>query len=129
METRVGVVGVPVKKALPSLVSDKRKTGYGVLWTAEKKKSRALAGATIEPGHVGTHVPCLVHTHVHAGVYACPGLFLPSWGDTRKRGRGRIVSVCKKKATEYKCMGLCRGVLVPGGKNREMGATPSSVDR
>ena len=24
--------------------------------------------------------------------------------------------------------GLCRGVQVPGGKNREMGATPSSVD-
>ena len=26
-------------------------------------------------------------------------------------------------------MGLCRGVQVPNGKNREMGATPSSVDR
>lgn len=26
-------------------------------------------------------------------VLACP---LPSWGDTRKRGRGQIVSVCEK---------------------------------
>jgi hypothetical protein len=74
---------------------------------------------------VGTHVPCLVY----AGVYACPGLFLPCPGDIQERGRGRIVSVCEKKATEYKYMDLYRGVLVPGGKNREMGATPSSVDR
>jgi len=46
---------------------------------------------------VGTHVPCLVHTHVHAGVYACPGLFLPSWGDIQKRGRGLIGLVCEKR--------------------------------
>ena len=67
---------------------------------------------------VGAHVPCLVYAHVYAGVYACPGLFLPSWGDITKRGRGRLVSVCEKKATEYKYMDLYRGGDAADGKNR-----------
>jgi hypothetical protein len=58
----------------------------------------------------------------------CPGLFLPSWGDIQKRGRGQLLLV-SEKTTEYKCMELGRGVQVPDGKNREMGATPSSVVR
>ena len=46
---------------------------------------------------VGTHVSCLVYGHVYAGVYACPGLFLPSWGEIKKRGRGRIGSISEKR--------------------------------
>jgi hypothetical protein len=92
----LGVDGLP-KKGLPFLVSDKRKQGDGGNRTAEKKKSRALAGVSSKPGHVGTHVPCLVYGHVYAGVYACPGLFLPSWGDIKKRGRGRIGSISEKR--------------------------------
>ena len=89
-------MGYP-KKRLAFLVSDKRKEGDGGNRTAEKKKSRALAGVSSKPGHVGTHVPCLVYGHVYAGVYACPGLFLPSWGDIKKRGRGRIGSISEKR--------------------------------
>ena len=85
-------MGYP-KKRLTFPVSDKRVEGVGVNWIAETKKGRALAGVSSKPGHVGTHVPCLVYGHVYAGVYACPGLFLPSWGDIQKRGRGRIGSV------------------------------------
>jgi hypothetical protein len=72
--------------------------------------------------NVGTHVPCLVYGHVYAGVYACPGLFLPSWGDIKKRGRGRIGSISEKRATEYKCMELGRGgVQRPREKGRGSG--------
>lgn len=85
--------GVACKKGMAFLVSDKRKTGDGVWQIPKTKKGRALAGVSSKPGHVGTHVPCLVYGHVYAGVYACPGLFLPSWGDIQKRGRGLIGSV------------------------------------
>ena len=89
------------------------------------KKAGRLQVSAVSLDNVGTHVPCLVY----AVVYACPGLFLPSWGDIQKRGRGLIGSISEKRATEYKCMGLGRGVQVSDGKNREMGATPSSMDR
>jgi len=110
-------MGYP-KKRLAFLVSDKRKEGDGGNRTAKTKKAGRLQVQPLSLDNVHTHVPCLVHTHVHAGVYACPGLFLPSWGDIKKRGRGRIVSVCEKKATEYKCMGLGRGGYAADGKNR-----------
>ena len=103
--------------------------GTGATELPKTKKAERLQVYLLTLDIVGTHVPCLVYAHVYAGVYACPGLFLPCPGDIQERGRGRIVSVCEKKATEYKYMDLYRGVLVPGGKNREMGATPSSVDR
>ena len=69
------------------------------------------------------------------GVPVSPALFLPSWGDIQERGRGRIGSVCEK-GSEYKCMDWvgvalrCQGKTDRGsGQRREMGATPSSVDR
>jgi hypothetical protein len=60
-------MGYP-KKRLAFLVSDKRKQGYGGWWTAEKKKAGRLQVQPLTLDIVGTHVPCLVHTHVHAGV-------------------------------------------------------------
>jgi hypothetical protein len=53
-------MGYP-KKWRTFLVSDKRLTGDGVKWTAKTKKSSALAGVSIEPGHRGypCPLPCL----------------------------------------------------------------------
>ena len=99
------------KKRLAFLVSDKRLTGDGVKRTAEKKKAGRLQVYLLTLDIVTTHVPCLVHTHVHAGVYACPGLFLPSWGDIQERGRGRIGSVSEKRPQNinaWNCIGVSR---------------------
>ena len=82
-------MGYP-KKWRTFLVSDKRLTGDGVKWTAKTKKARRLQVYLLSLDIVGTHVPCLVYAHVYAGVYACPGLFLPCPGDIQERGRGLI---------------------------------------
>lgn len=97
----LGVPGLP-KKGMAFLVSDKRKQGYGVLVIADEKKAERLQVSPLSLSIAGTHVLC--------HVYAFPGLLLPSRGDIQKRGRGRLVSVSKKKATKYKSMDLYRGV-------------------
>jgi len=82
-------MGYPKKRpAFP--VSDKRKGGYGVSGIPKTKKAGRLQVYLLTLDIVGTHVPCLVYAHVYAGVYACPGLFLPCPGDIQKRGRGLI---------------------------------------
>ena len=121
-------MGLPVKKAWPSWFQIRESKGTGACRYPKLNKAGRLQVCLLSVDIVGTHVPCLVHAHVYAVVYACPGLFLPSWGDIQKRGRGQLLLV-SEKATEYKCMELGRGVRVPDGKNREMGATPSSVAR
>lgn len=57
------------KSGLPSLVSDKRKQGYGGNRTTKTKKGRALAGVTIEPGQRA--YPCPLPSP-----YPCPCLCL-----------------------------------------------------
>ena len=60
--------GGACKKGLAFLVSDKRKEGDGGNRTAKKKKAGRLQVSAVSLDNVPTHVPCLVHTHVHAGV-------------------------------------------------------------
>lgn len=93
------------------MFSDKTKTGDGGNRLAEKKKSRALAGATIEPGHVGTHVPCLVYGHVYAVVPALEPL------NINRRGYVGVSDLS---------MGKTDG---GSGQRLQMGATPSSKAR
>lgn len=80
-------MGYP-KKRLAFLVSDKRLAGVGVNRTAEKKKAGRLQVSAVSLDIVGTHVPCLVYALVYAGVYACPGLFLPCPGRHTEKGSG-----------------------------------------
>ena len=58
--------GVACKKGLAFLVSDKRKTGDGVVGLPKRKKAGRLQVYLLSLDNVPTHVPCLVHTRVHA---------------------------------------------------------------
>ena len=90
-------MGVPVKKAWPSWFQIRERKGTGSQVLTKLKKAERLQVYLLSLDNVPTHVPCLVYGHVYAGVYACPGLFLPSWGDIKKRGRGRIGSISEKR--------------------------------
>ena len=96
-------MGYP-KKACPSWFQIRESKGTGATGLPKLKKAERLQVSAVSLDNVGTHVPCLVYAHVYAVVYACPGLFLPSWGDIQERGRGLIGSISEKRATEYKCM-------------------------
>ena len=62
------------KKACPSWFQIRERQGTGATGLPKLKKAVRLQVYLLSLDNVPTHVPCLVHTHVHACVYACPCL-------------------------------------------------------
>ena len=106
------------KKRLAFMVSVKRKEGVGGNRTAEKKKSRALASVTSNPGHRGypCPLPCLWSCLCRCLCLSWPVPALS--GRYTEKGSGAYWFSFLKRATEYKCMELGRGVYAADGKNR-----------